>query len=404
MSWEQNLQDVKFEITTGDGKKWFPLWKTGEKSREYNVSSFNFIDVEGTLVERKKPQSGKFPLVFWFQGDDNVQQAATFDASAADNRPWTLVHPLYGTITGQPLSIRFNDEFHNITEITVDFWESISTDYPKQNFSVKDNTFEKKSEVMQSCATSYATSDSLKSQDVIKNKESNTVVASKFNSLQTNETNPAYQNAIATSNSANDKLVSNPLAAIQSCQTLLDLPSVYEVAILERLEAFKAAFETFVKDLLTIADKLFFESQVGALIASICNAAVNPIESDYKIATDVEKVSSTLIEIYSQYLRMLDDASVSQYDINNAWQPDASIQSMLNDLVFYTLGNLFDFGFDSQQERIVRTEKDTNLILLTHRYLGSATDENIETFRIINNIKLNELLRIKKGREIKYYV
>jgi len=42
--------------------------------------------------------------------------------------------------------------------------------------------------------------------------------------------------------------------------------------------------------------------------------------------------------------------------------------------------------------------------VLTHRFLGLASDENLETFKRINNMGLSETYRIKKGRLITYYI
>ncbi len=104
-------------------------------------------------------------------------------------------------------------------------------------------------------------------------------------------------------------------------------------------------------------------------------------------------------------MQTIDNASVSIYDVENAWQPNAIVQSQLYDMVVFTVANLFNLGFDSQQERVVYTEKETNLILLVHRYLGmDVNDENLERFRQINQIKMNENFKIRKGRKIVYYV
>jgi len=59
MSWKNNLDNIKFSIKTGDGKEYYPLWKDAEFSKDYNASTFDFIDVEKSLVERKKPKSRK---------------------------------------------------------------------------------------------------------------------------------------------------------------------------------------------------------------------------------------------------------------------------------------------------------------------------------------------------------
>lgn len=411
MSWINKIDNVKFSITTGDGKQYFPLWKTGETSKEFNTSTFDFINVPKSLVERKKPKSGKFPLTFWFQGDDNLEQADAFYNSADDSRVWTITHPFYNTIKGQPISISRNDTNFNITEITVDFWESIDVDYPTSNFSVKDNTYAKKQEVLSLSATTFASKDVFKAVDIQKMKTSNAVIASSMTNVVTDKSTLGtdiysdYVNALAKAQKSSDNLIDNSYLAIQNAQSLLDLPSTVESDVSVRLFGYKTSFSKLKGILLTVADKLFFQSQGATCIASYCNAAVNPIETDYKTIIQLEQVSTDLLSIYEEYLTILDNSSVSNYDVVNTFNPDPSIQNELYSLVMFTIGNLFNLGVDSKRERVVFTDRNTNLILLAHRYLGlDANDENIENFRIVNNIKLNEIFRIKKGRKIKYFV
>ena len=182
-------------------------------------------------------------------------------------------------------------------------------------------------------------------------------------------------------------------------------PSFYDVQVLPRVNAYKTAFNTLFRGFDRVADKLFFESQGATCLANLCNASVNyNFETDYTIVSDVDYVSTTVLVLYNNYLDLIDGASTSNYDIDNGYQPNAVVQSELHDLVMFTIANLFDLAFDAQQERIVYLPKDSNLVLLTHKYFGLANDENMQRFRDINNIKLKELFRIKKGRQIKYYV
>lgn len=405
MSWINKIENIKFSIKTGDGKEFFPLWKPGEKSIEYNTSLFDFIDVEKSLVERKKPKSGKYPLTFWFQGDDNIEQAQEFEDSANDNRYWTVTHPFYGIIKGQPLSISRNDANYNVTEITVDFWETIVFEFPKSNLSIQDNTLVRRDSVMSNSALSYSSKKVQASEDIQKNKQSNALISKSFETIQSDDTNVDYQNALAKAQKSAENLLKNPNQAILDAQALLSGPSFYDVQVLPRVNAYKTAFNTLFRGFDNVADKLFFESQGATCLANLCNAAVNyNFETDYTIVSEVDYVSSTILELYNYYLDLIDGASTSNYDIENGYQPDAVVQSELNDLVMFTIANLFDLAFDAQQERIVYLQKDSNLVLLTHKYLGLANDENMQRFREINNIKLKELFRIKKGRKIKYYV
>lgn len=405
MSWQNKLENIQFSIKTGDGKEWFPLFKTGEKSKEFNTSIYDFIDVPKSLVERKQPKSSKYPFTFWFDGENHIDTAEEFERSAEDKRYWTITHPYYGTIKGQPLSITRNDTNLNITEITVDFWESIVFDYPKSNLSIQDNTLFKKDEILQSSALSYSGRKVLESEDIQKNKQANLLIANSFENLQTDDTFSEYQNAFSIAQKATDNLLNDSFDAITKSQQLLNLPSNYERTVKEKISAFVSAYNGLSNILITVADKLFFESMGSSVISCYCAAAVNyQFGVDYTVASDVENVANQLILIHSDYLQILDNASTSNYDIENNYQPNATVQTQLNNLVQFTLANLYNLAFEAQQERIVYTTKDTNIVLLTHRYLGSATDENIETFRRINDIKLKELFRIKKERKIKYYV
>lgn len=65
MSWKDRLENTVFMITTGDGKVFRPLWKSGETSKEFNATTFDFINVEGSKIDRKKVKARKFPLTFW---------------------------------------------------------------------------------------------------------------------------------------------------------------------------------------------------------------------------------------------------------------------------------------------------------------------------------------------------
>jgi hypothetical protein len=411
MSWENRINNVRFSITCGDGKEYFPLWQGGTKDTEFNVGVFDFINVSGSLIERKLPRGASIPLTFWFDGSNNIEQSQAFENSAKDPRVWTVNHPFYGIIKGQPLRITRNDENLNITAVTVDFWESIDVDYPNSNFNVKDNSLERKIEIQQSIAESFSSKDLFESADIVKLKETNLNNSSSFTNAISENPSIAdgvfanYQNATARASKSADNLLNNSFDAIVQAQALLEIPSRIETSVDVRLNGFKQAYNKSKTILNTIAGKLLFESNSGAIIANYANASVNPLDSDYQVITQIQSVASDLIAIYSDYLATLDSASVSIYDTENAWQPNAIVQSQLYDMVVFTVANLFNLGFDSQQERVVYTEKETNLILLVHRYLGmDVNDENLERFRQINQIKMNENFKIRKGRKIVYYV
>lgn len=402
MVWEERIKSITFSIKTGDGKLYFPLFKQStESEKEYNTSTFEFIKVYGTLVDRKMPQGRKFNLVFYFTGADCITDSENFESSCDDPRPWKVNHPYYGLITGQPMSIKRDDSSLNVTEITVPFCETIELDYPFINYSPKDNTRDKHKKVLDSFGTIDLPYD--ETVDIPKNLDRVNQINAEMKGLADSDTYSDFQNALNTCLKAIDKTTLNPLEAFRQIQGFLDLPATYERAVLARVGSYFNVYYRLKTSIETLSDKKNFEALGGSLIASMGLAMVLPIVGDYFLMADVFRMTDKLKEVYNDYLETLDSLQVSIYDVNNAYAPSPESQANLQSLVNYTLANLYALSFEAKRERIVVVDKKTNVILLTHRYLGlDVDDENIDIFIKTNGITLNELFSIEKGREIRY--
>lgn len=402
MNWEDRI-NIPFKIETGDGQVFLPLWKGGEKEREFNTSTFEFINVYGTLVDRKQPMGAKYPLVFWFQGSDNILQADAFETACEDTRQWTVTHPFYGVIKGHPLSIRRDDSSLNITEITIPFWESISPDYPFSNFSRKDNTRDLHEKAKYSFSQSATDTVEYTPIDVAAQKELCIVIGSELESLQDNNTYADFQNSLNTALKAIDNLMEDPLNAIQTVQNFLDLPSLYEQAIKGRVATYESIYWRLKESLETLTDKKYYESIAGTVLSLISVTIINPLGGDYILIFDVEEMFNRLSVVYLDYLETLDLISDSNYSVGVSFSPDATAQNDLTNIINYSLANLQSLTFGTKIERSVVLTKDSNIILLVHKYLGlDDLDENLDIFKKTNNITFNENFILKKGREIKY--
>ncbi len=405
MSWKNQIENTDFTITCGDGQSYTPLWRNSGRSDEFNASVYDFINIEGSLVDRKQAKGAKHSLLFYFDGDNHIQTTNQFRESSKDSRAWTIVHPIYGQLNGQPISISYNEDSLGITEITVDFIESILTDFPSEETSIQDRTVLKVSDVLKDSSIVFASDVQPQTEDITKLKDSNAVTASKFGSLLNNANVTEFSNAVSKSQSNADNLLNDPLSAIQSSQTVIIIPSNFESPVIDKINAYINVFNSLKETIETVADKLFFESQAAACVSAMCQSSVLPQENDYIVRTEIDEVTQTILNIYAEYLQILDDNQVQIYDVENTFIPNVNTQTQLYELVTFTTGNLYNLAFAAKQERIVYTQKNTNIYLLAHRYVGlDINDENLEQFRQINDIKLNELFLIKKGREIKYYV
>jgi len=404
MAWKERLENIKFTIKTGDGAVYYPLWRDSAKSTKLNFAKYDFINVRGSFIDRKESESGSFPLNFYFTGEDNLDQAKAFENSAKDKRLWTITHPFYGTLNGHPTNIERNDNSFGNTEINVLFWESIADDYPEDSDSIPDEVEDRVVRLNSLGIQNYVSKAQPQTGDINDLKSSIEISAARFepDKFSFNDYRALKNKALGDLN----LLIQETLVAISTAQLVLSEPANFERNIRNKIDSVKSAYDE-VKSTINQENrqsKYYFESQAATLIANLAKSSVNPLLDDYILRSDIESVNSELFGLYNDYLATIDANQIPLENINDEYSPDIDLQSALIDLVTYTSQSLFVLSFDARQERSVILEKDSNLIVLTHRFLGLASDENLEIFKRINKIGLSEIYRIKKGRLITYYI
>lgn len=403
MSWINRLENIQFTITCGDGRSFTPLWRNGEKSKDFNITKYDFINTAGSFIDRKQPQSNLYPLVFWFQGDDNIDQCDAFEASANDPRAWVVEHPYYGTLRGQPNSMRRNDLDYNVTEVTVDFWESISGDFPNDQISLEDEVLEKANATYATAAQFFTENANPESEDINTTKENTALVSSKFKPDKDNFND--YLNIVNKAIMTADALLTNTTGSFAATQEVTKAPALFNDSVFTKITSYRGAYEVLKENPDTLFNKYDFEAQGATIIASVCLSCMNPQGDDYITRSNIERANSVLVDLYADYLEQLDLKQVDIYDVDNAWSPTVQIQNGLADIVSFTSKSLFSISFNARQERTIELKKDSNLILLTHQFVGlDLNDENLDIFRKINNIKNNELFKLKIGRTIRFFV
>lgn len=409
MSWIDNIENTIFTIRTGDGKLYTPdLPINYETIKEFNAATFEFIDQPGALITRKLVRARKFELVFYFQGSQNIELADAFDTSANDPRAWIVRHPQYGDITGQPISIRRNDAKLNATEITVDFWETITTSFPVAFIATADQVIRMQGIFHIISPINYESKVNLKPADVsrVTNFAADlTAIVKK--GMDTVHYTEFVTDVNAMLNSVNN-LILAPVDAITAIHNVILLPSKLELSVAVRIQMIGAIY-TSVTRLLSDAsiknNKAFFETAAGIAVCSIAQAITTPLTGDYVTRDQVVAAANNLQDMYGDYLATLDASYVGIGDLSTSFSASQETQTALQDVVLQTLYKLNTVAFNAKVERLVLLTVDAQLIVLTHKYMGlDAADANIETFRTINNLKNNNVFLVPRGTQIKYYV
>jgi hypothetical protein len=410
MSWINNIKEG-YEITTGDGKKYTPNWLNAQRVTEYNVSEFAFKGVRGTLVDRRKPLGIRYDIEIYFQGEDNLNTATAFLVSAENPKKWTISHPLYGTLYVQPTSLKFDDSRFNATRITGTVIETMTAGNMNPNVNPVDHIQALKVGTDETFAASFVTDiPTMDTSDVISMGDDMTTIEKLQSAFVTvSEQAAEVKNAYNTVNAALDATLRDSFTIVNSAQALLNLPATFANTITNRVNFLIRSFQALAAKVesLTLPDlKKIFECNAASVISTACSSTVTGIDQDsYPNRGTVLAIIENIADTYDDYIEQLDSLQTETGARDDSYIPDFNSLNKLSELVYFTLGNLFLIAENAKQERIFTCDADTNVILLAHNLYGlQADDSTINKIISDNMIGLSEMLQVKKGREIIYYV
>lgn len=409
MSWIEKI-NTQLIITTGDGKVYTPNWMNAEKSVEYNIAEFDFPNLSGTLVKRSQPRGARYSLEIIFQGEDNYDQASDFEISAADKRAWNINHPVFGKIIVQPNGLRFDFTSINVARITGTIIETIEEENPKVNVAPQDYILQSKEITDEAFAVSFANEVTPNTSDIntLTRNTSSMYLAASTKVTDADESTQ-YNNLYNEANSAILDATSEPLIAIQKTQRFINYPpTLLSSSVKSRITVLQTQLNNLIASIDTVitkAEKKIFESNAGALVSSMAIAAAYPAPGNYTNKNDVIEVMELVLSNYSAYQLNLDGLQTVDGGNTTSFIPDAGSLINLNNLINFTVSNLFNIALDAKQERIIILEHDSNVVQLAHRFYGlNADDTTIDELIAANGWGLNQIIQVPKGTSISYYI
>jgi hypothetical protein len=404
MSWLEKIT-TDLIITMGDGRQFKPLWRNATKTKEYNISEFDFPNLAGTLVVRSEAKGRRYDLQLYFQGDNHLEQSEAFEKSADDKRPWKITHPYYGSITVQPVSLNFDNSIHNVTTITGAVIETITEDRPKVSIDPIDSIKNKKEDLDSIFLNSFDVKPTPTDINIL-SKSNQTVYKKALKNIKLTFDAEGYFNAFNTANTAILNATAEPLAAMRELQAVISYPVQFQESVRNRINLLVDQFNLLresISGTIKRSEKKIYEISGGAVISSIAAASVTNFS--YSNRKEVVGVVDTILKNYNQYIADLDLLQSPTGGTVDSFVPDWNASHQVKSLVNFTVSKLFEIGINSKQERIYFAEDDTNIILLVHKFYGLLQDDStIEEFIKNNEIGFNELLEIRKGRKIIYYI
>lgn len=402
MAWKEDI-NTPLRITTGDGTVFTVGWQPDGLVEEYNIANFDFNNIPGSLEKKGMRKGRKYPFRFFFQGDDHIQDMNAFLASASDTRPMLVQHPLYGNITCQVASFNIDHTKLNVSEITCTLLETITEDTPAFTQDPVDKISNDKAVNDEAFVSAFDVTPS--SGDINTMTGTNNQLYSKGKKIGSTET---YFNLFTDANTAVVNATADPIAAVRKTQALINAPANFATGVKDRIGTLTDQFSTLRGTLSTItgkSGKKVYEAQGAALISAMALAASTPLASDYSSKNDVLAVISPITDSYSNYIADLDSKQTDNGGSPKSYIPDPTGISGLHSLVNFTVSQLFTIALGAKQERSFYLEDDSNWVVLAHRLYGiSADDHEVQLLIDQNGGGLSEMLGVKKGRRLVYYV
>lgn len=404
MSWIEQI-NTDFKITTGDTSQYYPKWFNAKSGKVFNLSEFNFKGVTGTLADRRLPQGRTFPVEIVFDGPECLTIAAAFSKSADNPKAWTIEHPIYGQIVVQPKSLELDNSDLNVSRFFVQLIETIGTKALNTGVSAPDKI------VADAAVTQQKFTDTLAAEIPVPPVSTLQAMTDKVNALYDSISASiadeadftAFTNAYNQANTLISATEYDVTALVAQIQAVAYFPSGFVGSVYNRLTLLATQFVRLFDSVVTPQNKRLYENNAGTTVLAMCVASVT--DTDYITRTNVLDAVTVIVDTYNEYIANLDTIQTPNGGDLDSYIPDADSITDLTDLVRYTVASLFDIATSAKQERTMYAAEDTNVILLAFQLYGLlADDSTIDTLIADNDIGIEEILQIEKGRRIVYNV
>lgn len=410
MAWIENIKR-DYTITCGDGVKFVPNWLNARRSVEFNISVFNFRNIKGSKVDRQQPMGRVYDIEIYFQGENNLNIATDFMDSAENKKPWQVSHPMYGQLFVQPLSLSLDDRDFNVTKVTGQMMETIGNTLIKTNIDPIETIKAKALQTDITSATAYETNipEALAS-DISQMQDNSTFVLNAQLAFATiTQDAQAATNAYNQANAAIDNAASDTFAAIRGIQRLINLPATFSNTIVRRVNFLINTAAQLYSDITTLTtprQKRLYENNMAAMYTTMCVASVtNPSASDYNYRVTVVQLIDTMLASYNTFLENLNVLQTDTGDNPDSYVPNFDTLNQLDSVFKFTIANLISIAENAKQQRFYTLPSNSTVILLAYKFYGLLPDDSTITQVINENaLGLNDLLILKKGRVIYYYV
>ena len=411
MTWIEQVESP-FTIITADGANYIVNWKNATNAVDYWIAEFTFPNLNGSKVDRGTPRGTRYDIEFYFQGDNNIEQAKTFRKSADVLGPWTLLHPIYGQLLVQPVGLFFDNSQMGSTKVTGQVIETIAIENPVTKVNPIDNILLSKTNSDAAFINSITTKPS--GSDIQNLQKNNSYLyKTTIPILKLPADVQKFFNLFSIAQANINNAFASPQVAMNAVQQVINAPALIENSVQIRTQTLSNQFQSLRTQIqpknsyqkISVATKQLYAVSGAAAISSLAVAAATPLQGNYTNMTSVLNVISLVTKSYNLFISDLDSLQSTNGAAIDSYIPDYNAFISLRDLVSFVVANLFSVALLSKRERTIILDNDTNLVVLTHMIYGlDEFDNNMNELMANNGWGINQLIQIKKNTKVVYYI
>lgn len=97
MSWSDRLQP-EIVLTSPNGATFNAKWRGDSRDLEKKIGIFEYPGFNGAVIQDLDARATRWPLTFFFEGDDHDVTAGQFFTACKENGSWWVDHPVLGAL------------------------------------------------------------------------------------------------------------------------------------------------------------------------------------------------------------------------------------------------------------------------------------------------------------------
>lgn len=420
MTWRDRVRPT-ITLTSPEGNIFEAKWRGNSRSKDKKLGLFEFPKVKGTKVQDLDIGSARYPLTFFFDGEDNDQESDRFFKACDERGDWNVIHPVKGSLDLQLISVKESIEpveSGNVTQFDTEWIEPLKDSVVPSLFQQR-STIDSQIDELNSTASDQLEGNILqKTAAQIAAFEStvNAVVASVEKFLA-----PIYElqseinSQVLSIKRGITSLLSAPVFDIASIagqvQALVQLPALAIADVNSRIDAYSnliSAALGFSPDGAKTKDRNIVAVQELALTSAL--ASISFVSSTGKLDSRLQAIEliNSSTELFKNITDTLDATQELFKDeiIDGQYFSQSESYSDAVLMVSQTISYLLRSAFDLSIEKRFILEKMRAPSEITIKEYGSMGEDdlNFQLFIESNSLKGNEILILPEGREVLVYV